>query len=469
MIAEVLNDVHSRLNPTRVARVEHPKNTKELRETLLRARSEGRVISVSGGRHAMGGQQFAADSVHLDMRGMSRVLGFDANRGLLHIEAGAQWPGIVAAARAVPPGPEGAWGIRQKQTGVDDVTLGGSISANAHGRGLMMRPLGDDIENLTLMTADGELRVCDRRRDAELFSLVIGGYGLFGVIVSATLRLSPRRRLRRIVDILDLEDAANAVFRRAAQGCLYGDFQFAIDAKDGRFLTRGVFTCYLRDDSPEATPGTVSDLDRESWLKLLKLAHENKREAFRLYASHYLATDGECYWSDSMQLATYIPGYAEFLEASRVDCAGAPESLVIGEHYVPRERTADFMLRAREILRSSGVEVIYGTIRSILRDKVSFLPWAKEDYGCVIFNLRTPHTEEGKARTAAAFRALTDASIGLGGSFFLTYHRYATPEQVEACYPRFREWLELKRRYDPAEFFTSDWYRHYSEAFACVR
>jgi len=50
--------------------------------------------------------------------------------------------------------------------------------------------------------------------------------------------------VKRVVDVLDLDDAVNAVFRRADEGCLYGDFQFAIDAQDDHFLRRGVLACY---------------------------------------------------------------------------------------------------------------------------------------------------------------------------------------------------------------------------------
>lgn len=80
--------------------------------------------------------------------------------------------------------------------------------------------------------------------------------------------------------------------------------------------------------------------------------------------------------------------------------------------------------------------------------------------------MRTPHSAAGVERTAAAFRALTDAAIALGGSFFLTYHRHATPAQVQAAYPRFREFLQRKLVYDPQQRFVSDWYRHYRRAFA---
>ena len=458
------NDVHSQLNLTRLASVVRPTSVDELRQVVRDARSRGDSLSIAGGCHAMGGQQFATGSVNVDTTAMTRVLAVDAARGLLTLEAGADWPCILAATRAMDPGPGGAWGIRQKQTGVDAVTLGGSIAVNAHGRGLLMQPLVDDIEDLTLVDAEGDLVLCSRTSHPELFSLVVGGYGLFGVIHAATLRLTPRMRVRRMVDIIDLDDAMNAAYRRVGQGCLYGDFQFVIDASDDSFLQRGVFACYRPAKPDEPQPDATSDLPPEAWLKLLKLAHDDKQAAFKLYAQHYLGTDGYTYWSDEMQMSTYLPTYVEFLQGLR-DPAADPvkETLVIGEHYVPRDAIKAFVTRAREILRAHGSEVIYGTIRAIMRDTTSFLPWAKDDFACVIFNIRTPHTRAGLERTADTFRALIDASIALQGSFFLTYHRHATAAQVEACYPRFRDFLACKLRYDPTELFTSDWYRHYRQ------
>ncbi len=467
-MTHVLNDVHSQLNATAVARIERPPTLAALQAVIRQARAQDSKISVAGGRHAMGGQQFAAGSLHIDMTALDRVLSAEPLRGLLHIEAGADWPKIIAATHQLKTAPGTSWGIRQKQTGVDAVSLGGSIAANAHGRGLLMQPIGDDIEDLTLVNALGETVVCSRGQNAELFSLVIGGYGLFGVIYAATLRLAPRQRVKRVVDIIDLDDAMNAVFRRASEGCLFGDFQFVIDNQDESFLRRGVFACYKPSTGPESASGATADLAPDTWLKLLKLAHDDKKTAFRLYSQHYLSTDGNHYWSDTMQLSTYIPSYADFLDGTRAADGAHPvkETLVIGEHYVPRARLLDFMQQAREVLRTFGTEVIYGTIRAIMRDTVSFLPWARDDFACVIFNFRTPHTAAGFSRTAGTFRALTDASTALGGSFFLTYHRYASAAQVEACYPRFREWLSRKKSHDPDELFTSTWYTHYRDAFA---
>ena len=325
-----------------------------------------------------------------------------------------------------------------------------------------MGPIVEDVQSLTLVTPDGELVTCSREERAELFSLVVGGYGLFGAVATVTLRLTPRLKLRRWVDILDIDDAVSAVRRRVAEGCVYGDFQYAIDPTDASFLRRGVLACY--EPAPDDTPisDESADLSREDWLRLLRLAHTDKRRAFALYSAHYLDTHGRVYWSDTMQLSTYIPSYDQFLKDAGGGAAGAgaDESLILGELFVPPDALICFLERSREVLRETGIEDIYGTIRLVGRERTTFLRWARSDYACVIFNLRTRHDGAGIERSARTFRKLHDAAIGLGGGFYLTYHRFATRRQVEACYPNFAEFLRVKRDYDPAERFDSAWYRH---------
>jgi SAM-dependent methyltransferase len=141
--------------------------------------------------------------------------------------------------------------------------------------------------------------------------------------------------------------------------------------------------------------------------------------------------------------------------------AAVPASEVITEVYTRRADLARFLAEVRRVLRHLGANVVYGTVRLIERDDETFLPWARDRYACVIFNLHTEHSPDGQARAGDQFRALIDVALAHGGSYFLTYHRHATPAQVDAAYPRFREFLRLKRRLDSEERFQSDWYGHY--------
>lgn len=458
-MAILVNDVHSRLNPTRVERIASPACVEELREVVRAAAAGGEGFAVAGGRHAMGGQQFAADRLLIDMKGLSRAIGLDAELGLVTIEAGADWRAVIAATRELQPRGQ-RWAIRQKQTGCDTLTVGGSIGCNAHGRGLRMPPLVSDVESVEVVLADGEAVRASREDNGELFSLVVGGYGLFGIVSAATLRLTERRKLRRLVDIIDLDDAVNAIWRRIDQGCLYGDFQYAIDSSDDSFLRRGVMACYQPVSDDVAVNGDEGGLSREAWLELLALAHRDPHEAFRRYSVHYAASHGRVYWSDLMQLSMYVPAYSEFVaRAGTRDDGGIERSLMITELYVPPDRLNEFMAAARGILRGTGVQDIYGTIRAIRKDAETFLPWARDDSACIIFNLLTEHSEAGIERTRTACRLLIDAAAEVGGSFYLTYHPWATREQLLRCYPRLPEFLALKKKYDPRELIVSDWHR----------
>lgn len=455
----LVNDVHSALNPTTVHRIERPSSAGDVQGIVRRAVAAGESLCVCGARHAMGGQQFAAGRPLVDMRGMGRVLSMDHDRGLVTAESGIAWPalmdGYLALQRAAAPGAEPRWGIAQKQTGADELTLGGALAANAHGRGLTMPPIVADVESFRIVTAQGDIIRCSRSENAELFSLAIGGYGLFGIVTDVTLRLAPRVPVRRVVRMIDIDDAVNAARRRIEAGFTYGDFQFDIDPSSRDFLTKGVFSCY--EPAPGASPpAQVAELSPQDWERLLLLAHTDKPAAFTRYAQHYLATDGQLYWSDTHQLGTYLDGYHE-----RIDAAlGSPCrcSEMISELYVPHERLIDFLHAAARALAGRGADVIYGTIRLIRQDSETFLPWARRDQACVIFNLHVKHTPDGIDHAAGSFRALIDLALERSGSFFLTYHRWATRDQLLAAYPQIPEFLARKRHLDPAGTFRSDWH-----------
>ena len=91
----LVNDIHSQLNATRVDAIVTPRSVGELASAVARARDDGKSVSIAGGRHAMGGQQFGEASVLVDTRSLDRVLAFDAERGLITVEGGILWPALL--------------------------------------------------------------------------------------------------------------------------------------------------------------------------------------------------------------------------------------------------------------------------------------------------------------------------------------------------------------------------------------
>jgi FAD/FMN-containing dehydrogenase len=462
--AVLVNDVHSQLNPTHVRETVRPNGASGIQEAVQQAARTGRQISIAGGRHAMGGQQFGTDTVLLDTRSLNRVLALDRDRGFVEVEAGIQWPELIGQLIEMQRGDSQQWGIAQKQTGADRLCLGGALGSNVHGRGLAFKPIIADVESFQLVDANGEVRVCSRSQNSELFSLAIGGYGLFGVIGSVTLRLTPRRKLQRVVEIIEIDDLVPAFEQRIADGYLYGDCQFSTDPRSAGFLKQGVFSCYRPVDASTPERTDQKQLADSDWRELYSLSHADPARAYEVYSAHYLATSGQIYWSDTHQLSTYIDDYHQDLD--RRGNAPWPATEMITEVYVPRPALPTFLSALAADFLHHEIKVIYGTIRLIEKDDESFLPWAKEAYACVVMNLHLEHSPQGIVKAASDFRRVIDRAIEHAGSYFLTYHRWATRAQVEACYPRMAEFLELKRKHDPTEIFQSDWYRHYRRMLA---
>lgn len=405
----------------------------------------------------MGGQQFLTGGTLLDMRRLNRVRSFDEQRGLLEVEAGIQWPDAIRAYLARPAGVHSPWGIRQKQTGADRLTIGGAVAANIHGRVLTAPPFVGDLEALEVVTADGEVVSCNRHQRPELFRHVVGGYGLFGVVTAAILRLTPRQQVERVVELSEIDGLTERLYERIAAGALYGDFQFATDPANPNFLRRGILACYFPTGDSKPIPPRQRRLSQADWNRLIELAHRDKTRAFEEFSEFYLATSGQRYWSDTHQLNLYLESYHSALE-QRLGC-GTRGGEMITELYVPRERLSAFMGDVRSDFLRYPVDLIYGTIRLSEADTESALPWAREPYACVVFNLHVDHQAAAIADAAAAFIRLIDHAIAHRGSYYLTYHRFARPDQLLRCHPRIREWLAAKHRSDPTGVFQSDWYQ----------
>ncbi|WP_369275847.1 FAD-dependent oxidoreductase [Streptomyces sp. R11] len=184
----LLNDA-SGLNPTRARGItfatSSSRDTAGLLKSLLGRIAQGRdpALAISGARHSMGAQSLLRDGWILETQPMNRVT-LDSGKQIMRVGAGATWREIIPLLNARGYAPK----VMQSN---HDFTIGGSLSVNCHGWHTNSPPIATTVQDLRLLTADGAVVTCSPTKNAELFRLVLGGYGMFAVILEADIAVVP--------------------------------------------------------------------------------------------------------------------------------------------------------------------------------------------------------------------------------------------------------------------------------------
>ncbi|KRA95537.1 FAD-linked oxidase [Devosia sp. Root685] len=170
---------------------------------------------------AFGNGKSYGDSCHNDagalvpMRSRRAILAFDAATGILTAEAGASLEEIIA--HTAPHGY-----FLPVTPGTRFVTLGGAIANDVHGKNHHVRgTFGCHVTGFELLRSDGARYACSATQNSELFAATIGGMGLTGIILSASIKLmrvgsldieeeiTPFSNLEGYFDLAEGADAAN--------------------------------------------------------------------------------------------------------------------------------------------------------------------------------------------------------------------------------------------------------------------
>ena len=151
----------------------------------------------------------------VDMRSLNRIHAFNAETGLLEADAGVLLSDIIA--HAAPYG-----FFPAVVPGTQFVTLGGAIANDVHGKNHHRRgTFGCHVESFTLLRSDGKTHRCSATDNARHFRATIGGMGLTGLILSASIRLmrvhsldivekaTPFRDLGEFFGLAEAADQAN--------------------------------------------------------------------------------------------------------------------------------------------------------------------------------------------------------------------------------------------------------------------
>jgi len=127
---------------------------------------------------------FGAESVSVSHEMYNRILGFDSKAGLVEVETGmtllALHEFLSKRGFYLPVLP-----------GYGQITVGGCVAADVHGKNHVRDgTFTDQVAQLQLFHPNHGLMEVSREKEAKLFALTCGGYGLTGHIVSVCLKVS---------------------------------------------------------------------------------------------------------------------------------------------------------------------------------------------------------------------------------------------------------------------------------------
>ena len=445
-------DDMSRLNRTHVAEVwnipEDPAAAEtQLRDLLRRARRDHLRVSIAGARHSMGGHTIYPEGVYVNMLPFRRMQ-LDTGRRLLHVGAGARWADVIPYLNAR------GFSVAIMQA-THNFSIGGSLSVNCHGWQHDRPPIASSVEAFRLLKADGEIVRCSRDENAELFRLVLGGYGLFGVILDVELRVVANAAYSPEPPLLVSTRDYVRLFRAQVQQ--HGDVTMALGRlnvnPDARgFLGEAVVTLFRPVTRPIPalkSPGYAT-LRRATLLAEVgsaagkKLRWDLEIMAGRKMAGHVFSRN---------QLLNEDAELYQERKAERTD--------ILHEYFIPPDGFEPFLEKVRVLVPRHHADLLHVTVRDVKQDRDGWLSYATQHVFAFVMLFSQERTAEGERRMEALSRELIDAALHCNGTYYLPYRLHATAEQFHKAYPRGRAFFERKRQYDPDELFQNQFYVKY--------
>jgi len=459
-----INDV-SCLDRTPVYGIVQVTSVDDIRNALIFARENKLKVSMAGVRHSMGGQAFYRNNLVLDMMKFNQMSLDEANK-VLTVQSGATWHDIQ---NFLHP----KFAVKAMQS-TDIFTVGGSISVNAHGMDHLAGSVGSSIRSMRVMLADGSILNVSREENPELFSLVVGGYGLFSVILDVDLEIVDNdiyQTERQVVSYQDFPEIfENEVLPDPNLGLFYGHLSTA----PASLLNEMIFYKYTKVDIGEAE---VPPLSEVSSTRLRRFVLNFSKQGDLAMNIKWLL---EKYVEPKMESCTIVPrtqamGEGEACFVSRNEPmhdsvkytrnALRNETDILHEYFIPREQFIPFVDGLRRIVQDHNVNLLNASVR-VIHPESNFLNYAPGEMYSIVLYINQPTTPEGNEKMGTVTRELIDLTAEVNGRFFLPYQLHYTPEQLQRSYPMIGDFFAAKKTYDPDGLFTNTFYEKYGKSYS---
>ena len=410
-----------------------------LRKTLAEARREGKKMIPFGARHSMGKQSIQENAIHIDLKNLRAMKLED---GLLRVEAGARWNQVLnfLAPRGL------AVEVMQSNA---DFSIGGTLSVNAHGWQPDRPPVASTVDRIRIMTADGELKICSRTENQNLFRHALGGYGMMGILLEVWIRPVKNEILRSSHQVTTPSEFLShwEKMKKEPVRLAFGRLSVAPDS----FFEKILLVSYLSTDEISKEPVTVKTGFRTSLSRAIFRASLGSKRGKNFRNLMEGIAGGEAGGTH--------PRASLLIEPVRIFANNDPDKIdLLLEVFIPQERFSGFIPKAANLLRNRSGELLNVTVREIAQDSDTALPYAKTKVFGLVMLFTLDITKEAEQGFAELTRELIERALLEGGTFYLPYRNYASPEQLHRSYPGLDSFLETKESWDPQTIFASGFY-----------
>ncbi|UJR14480.1 hypothetical protein I4U23_001477 [Adineta vaga] len=455
---EILLDDVSRLNETQVYSLFYPRTINDIEYLICQAKSQDRTISVRGQAHTMGGQTLPSRKRNrrdyvCDLKYLNRVEYDESTKEVL-VEAGATWTHVIKKLNSYGRSPV----VMQSYC---TFSVAGTISVNAHGI-TSDYAMYESVISIEYIDMNGKKNECNREKDSELFSLMIGGYGLFGIITR--LRLKTVANVKTSLEYIRLQSDQFSTY--------YEDFlnDPTIEIKIARVdLVRpnNILMFVFRQES--GTSGTVADLCDEArvmhprqHLIYTYLAQHRPFRRIRFALEKIAAQPLDLTYSTDRNTTMYES--AKPMALLYQPLTYYDDTFILQEYFIPKDYFHQWYTQLIPILQKhyDNVFLLNLTIRFVKKDDLTFLAYAqRNDCYAFVFYFRIKRNDLGDHEVKDIHQQLIQLAFQCHGTFYLPYRQHYSYEQILQAYPMFAEFFEKKHTYDPIGLFSNDWYENF--------
>lgn len=441
----------SHLNETKISQVIHPNENidsaiSQIADLIKLAKTDGKKISIAGAQHSMGGHTIYPDAIVLDMKSLKQ-LQFDSVNNILIAGSGALWADIIPFLNK-----------RNKSVAImqsnNSFTVGGSISVNCHGWSPNKPPISSSVKSFRLINANGELLTCSRTENAELFSLVLGGYGLFGVIVDVKLSVVDNKIYTVEQYVIDSKDYVTK-FKELVNGNPKVGMSYGrLDISKDHFLEEAIISIYINSensDFPALNTNNIPAIRRAVFRGSVDSDY-GKRLRWKLEKFSTRVMGAKTFARNQL-----INEGIEVFENTDTNYTD-----ILHEYFVPVDMATHFIDSLKNVIPNYQVDLLNITIRDVKKDNDTYLSYAHEDMLAFVM-LYNQSTKDPKAEVEMQklTQRLIDISLSMRGSYYLPYRLHASREQFYQAYPNAPEFFALKKQYDSLEIFKNKFYDTY--------